>query len=374
MTILFLDQFSDLGGAQRCLLDLMPALRERGWRAVVAAPGDGPLLQLSAEQGAVAEPVRQAAYGLGRKPVADFLRFAVEMPRLAADIRRLIERHRAGLLYVNGPRMLPAASWANRGRVPAVFHAHSYLKQRYAAVLAGRAVRNCQATVIAACRFVTGPLRPFVDPSRMHVVYNGVPDCGFRERRREGGFRIGVVGRIAPQKGQRCFVEAARVLAATHPQCRFVVAGSPLFKNREAESYFEVLRREAAGLPLEFTGWSGDVPAVLAGLDLLVAPSTGPEATPRVIPEAWSAGVPVLASRLGGIAELVADGKTGFLVEPGSPRALAERMAEVLSLPEWRLQQVTRAARSAYQERFTLERYRQGIAELIGPLLRQQPP
>src|SRR5579859_8167135 len=43
MTILFLDQFSDLGGAQRCLLDLLPAVRDRGWRAHVAAPGDGPL-------------------------------------------------------------------------------------------------------------------------------------------------------------------------------------------------------------------------------------------------------------------------------------------------------------------------------------------
>ena len=374
MTILFLDQFSDLGGAQRCLLDLLPAVRERGWRAVVAAPGDGALLRLSAEQDAVAEPLRQAAYGSGHKPVTDFLRFAVELPRLGADIRRLIERHGVGLLYVNGPRMLPAAAWGNRGRVPAVFHAHSFLKQRYAVALAGWAVRSCRATVIASCEFVAGPLRRFVDPSRMHVVYNGVPDCGFQERRRAGGPRIAVVGRIAPEKGQQCFVEAAGVLAATHPDWRFVVTGSPLFGNREAETYFELLRREAAELPVEFTGWTDNVPAVLAGLDLLVAPSTGPEATTRVIPEAWSAGVPVVASRVGGIAEIVEDGQTGFLAEPGSPRALAERIGEVLSMPEQGLRKVTQAARTAYQERFTLERYGQRIAELIGGLLRQQPP
>src|SRR5262245_23197705 len=109
MNILFLDQFSDLGGAQRCLLDLLPALRDRGWRAHVAAPGNGYLGARAAELGARFHPIRCESYESGRKSVVDVVRFAVELPRLAREIVRLAHESQADVLYVNGPRLLPAA-------------------------------------------------------------------------------------------------------------------------------------------------------------------------------------------------------------------------------------------------------------------------
>ena len=92
MNILFLDQFSDLGGAQRCLLDLLPAVIERGWRAHVAAPGEIALLEL-------ALPVRpRDRAALGRR-----LRLVVlDLERVAA---RLLEVHRAREVLAAGKKI-----------------------------------------------------------------------------------------------------------------------------------------------------------------------------------------------------------------------------------------------------------------------------
>src|SRR2546422_208020 len=122
MNILFLDQFSDLGGAQRCLLDLLPAVAERGWRAHVAAPGDGDLRARAVVLGAEFHSINCGPYASGRKSVSDLARFAAELPRLAREIARLSADTEATMVYVNGPRLLPAASFVSR---PLVFHCHS---------------------------------------------------------------------------------------------------------------------------------------------------------------------------------------------------------------------------------------------------------
>src|SRR5205814_128322 len=140
----------------------------------------------------------------------------------------------------------------------------------------------------------------FVEPRRRHVVYNGVAEIPFlrREFGRKREWRIGLVGRIAPMKGQTDFLRAAALLSPVLADARFVICGAPMFSEPDYVREVQVL---ANGLPVEFLGWRNDVGAVLAGLDLLVVPSTAAEATTRVILEAFSAGVPVVAYAVGGI-------------------------------------------------------------------------
>lgn len=371
MNILFLDQFSDLGGAQQCLLDLMPAIRERGWQAIVAAPSGGSLLDRCRAEGAVVEHLRQAAYGMGRKSAMDFARFALELPRLGSAIGRLMEQHRPSLVYVNGPRVAPAAAWA-KSEAPVIFHSHSFLPQSYAQVLTGSALRRLKATVIASCRFTGDPWKRYVGSENVHIVYNGVKELPWCARPMRNPARIGVLGRIAPEKGQAVFVRAAKLLASEGCRLHFVVTGASLFEDPAGTVYFREVQAAAAGSPIEFRGWEDDAGAALAELDLLAVPSLGPEATTRVILEAWAAGVPVLASRVGGIAEIVDDGETGFLVEPDSAAALASRIREVLSLPADRLRFVAEAARAAYEERFTLSKYRDQVLNLLARVAGKQ--
>jgi len=358
MNILFLDQFSDLGGAQRCLLDLLPAVLERGWRAHVAAPGDGCLRPRAVALGAEFHSIRFGPFESGRKSPRDLLRFASELPGLAREIRRLGAETGAEIVYVNGPRLLPAASLSSAALV---FHCHSYLGKGYTAALAGASLSG--ATVTASCEFVLEPLRPFVGLGQIEVVYNGVSEPRLVARqswRGLGTARIGVIGRIAPEKDLLTFIEAARLL----PNCRFVICGAPLFGCRTAAQYFDRVRESATGLPVEFLGWRDDVGSVLSGLDLLVVPSSPAEATTRVILEAYAAGVPVVASASGGIPEIVRDGETGFLVPPGNPARLAARIREALADPA-RLRIIVANAHAAWRERFTLGEYQRRILNIL---------
>ena len=364
MNILCLDQFGELGGAQRCLLDEIPAMTARGWSVHLAAPGNGPLAASAAKVGATVDSIRCGPYASGRKTFADIARFAFEMPRLAADIRRLARLYRADLIYVNGPRLLPAAA---RHGLPVLFHAHSLL-QGTARWVAGRALNLSRAAMVASSRFVAAPLLPYSGDRGVRLIYNGVRRIHIsRQPAAAGEFRIGVIGRISPEKGQADFLRAARILRQAHraaSPCRFLICGAPLFSDAAAQRYCARLDKLAEELPVEFAGWTEDVESVLARLDLLVVPSAAVDATPRVILEAFAAGVPVLAFAAGGIPELVEHGVTGFLVDERSAKALALAMLDALESPA-RRREVAERARAKAAGEFSLPRYRAQMVDAI---------
>jgi glycosyltransferase involved in cell wall biosynthesis len=357
--LLILDQFNQLGGAQRCLLDLLPAFLEAGYVTHIAVPGDGPLADGARSRGALVHRIPCGAYTSGAKSWMDAARFAADLPRQALRIASLVSKHRIDLIYVNGPRLLPAAALV-AGGCPVVFHAHSIVAQQSAARLMRWALRLTHANVIAACRFVLEPLAADAGPAR--VIYNGVaPVKCVRRRSDNRPWRVGVIGRIAPEKGQLEFVQAARLILG-QLSCEFVVCGDALFSNPQ---YSRRVRAEAEGLPIEFTGWSDDIGDVLAALDLVVVPSSAVEATTRVIPEAFSAGVPVVAFRSGGIPEIVEDGVTGVLSAP-TARDLAAKLLELFSNGGGLLDSLSSRAQVVFAKRFSLERYRSEVLDVVG--------
>ena len=365
MNLLFLDQFSDLGGAQLCLLDLVPAAQAAGWSVSCAVPGRGRLVEKLHALGVAVHSLPDTHLASGRKSVGDSLRFAREAPKLVREIVRLSAETRPDLIYVNGPRLLPAAAWvARRTRRPLVFHCHNHLAQRSAAIVAGRALQLSRARVIACCRYVARPLWPYVDPGRLRVIYNGVAESNGARGDGNGGPRIGVIGRISPEKGQAEFLEAARIVAQKHPAAKFVICGAPLFSDA-AERYATRLHALSLGLPVEFTGWQEDVDAILARLDVLVVPSLREPGAPRVVIEAFAARVPVVAFVSGGIPEIVIHAKTGFLIEPPTAEALAAKLATLLDEPA-ELRRAATNAHEAWNEKFTLQRYQRDALEVIG--------
>jgi glycosyltransferase involved in cell wall biosynthesis len=365
MNVLFLDQFSELGGAQQCLLDLMPAVQGAGWQAHAGLPSDGPLIPRLRQMNVAVDPIPCGRLTSGHKTLADAWRFSSEFRSLAAAIHRLAHKANADLIYVNGPRLLPAAAWVARGRWPLLFHCHNHLSQP-AAWLAGLALQSASARVIACCRFAAQPIASRVSASLLHIVDNGVEDLAFptRPSSPRNAPRIGMLGRVSPEKGQIEFLSAARLLTDALPQARFLIAGEALFGDPAAVAYRRRLEQMAAGLPVEFVGWREDAAAFLAGLDLLVVPSLREPGAPRVILEAFSAGVPVVAFPSGGIPEIVDDGNTGFLVSPATPSALAARILDLVRQPHL-LDSAARAARATWSERFNLRLYREQIAAIM---------
>jgi glycosyltransferase involved in cell wall biosynthesis len=362
MRILFLDQFSELGGAQRCLADLIPAALDRNWPVAVALPGEGGFAQLLRNWRVPVEFLPCGPYTPGRKTVGDAVRFALDRRAQTQAISQLIVKHRPDVIYVNGPRLLPAAGSVS-GTSPVLFHSHSYLAKWYVVALAGRQLRKSNLHVIASSRFVASPLLRYMDSKRIRIIYNGTPEIPFQPRVFPAGrlWRIGVIGRIAQEKGQMEFVQAVRILNDRGLPADYAVHGASMFSS---PSYFESVRAASARLPIRFTGWHDSVGALLGELDILVVPSPSHESTTRVVLEAYSAGTPVVAFATGGIPEVIRNGETGILVEPRTPEALAAAIGAATLQPQ-ALASMAAAARRRWEAEYTVTRYQ---AQVLGAI------
>jgi glycosyltransferase involved in cell wall biosynthesis len=140
------------------------------------------------------------------------------------------------------------------------------------------------------------------------------------------------------------------------------VAGAPLFSGPE---YLDRVKAASHDLPFEFAGWQNDAGAAFSRLDLLVVPSSDVDSTPRVVIEAFSGGIPVVAFPSGGIPEILEDGRTGFLAARATPAALAARIRSVLGMGLRPMRRVAEQARDAWRERYTLERFHDEVGKAI---------
>jgi glycosyltransferase involved in cell wall biosynthesis len=162
------------------------------------------------------------------------------------------------------------------------------------------------------------------------------------------GTIVGNVARLAEQKGHRDLVAAAPRVLERHPEVRFVVAGDGELGD-ELQSVAASLRDRFV-----FLGERADVPDLLASFDVFAFPSRFEGLCLAVI-EAQAAGVPVVATPVGGIRETVVDGETGWLVPVGDVDALAERISWVLEHRD-EARRVADTARGRVRDRFSTER------------------
>jgi glycosyltransferase involved in cell wall biosynthesis len=185
-----------------------------------------------------------------------------------------------------------------------------------------------------------------------HVIYYGIDLPRFRNAKpainREGPV-VGNVARLVPQKGQRFLLDAARLILERHPETRFVFVGEgPSRTDLEAQA-------RAAGIDHQvlLTGERSDVPAWLASFDVFALPSLYEGLCYAVI-EAQAAGVPVVATPVGGVRETVVDHETGLIVPPEDPKALAEAICWLIEHPLEARKLSNEAARRV--ERFSKEK------------------
>ena len=365
MNILILDQFSDPGGAQLCLRDLAPEIARRGWSATFLAPGDGTIHGSLEKYGIRSGRLPGiGSYSNGRKTIRDMARYAVDIPRAILCIRRLWRGNSPDLVYVNGPRVLPVSMLFN---CPIVFHCHNLLVKRYARAITASCLRLRRVEVIAASRFVAHAVSSSIAADRMRLVYSGVPDVGFVAKPARGEVvRIGIIGRIAPEKGHLDLMQAVKILAAQGQKIEVVIYGISMFSTAGYEAR---VRAEAAGISVRFAGWVQDVSAALHEIDLLAVPSGSIEAAARVIMEALSAGTPVVAYPSGGIPELICDGRTGLLTEYATSSSLAQSIGKLLADPALAAR-LAEAGRREWEARFRVERYRREVCDFFESICR----
>lgn len=176
-----------------------------------------------------------------------------------------------------------------------------------------------------------------------------------------------VVGRLAANKGQRFLVGAAPAILARFPTTHFAFAGNP-----EGRSDIEA-RIRALNLETHFSllGFRSDVVNLLRSSDLFVLPSLG-EGFSLAIVEALAAGLPVIATRVGGAAEIIAEGRNGFLVPPADAPALGEAVLRALSLTAEDREDFSRTARETAQH-FSFEATARGLWAVYNRALTNKP-
>lgn len=174
---------------------------------------------------------------------------------------------------------------------------------------------------------------------------------------------VTIVGRLAPIKNHALFLEAAARLHRAGRRCRFVIVGG----GTEEED----LRRRVRELGIEdvvvFAGWRTDLDRVYAGSDLVVLTSRN-EGTPVCLIEALTAGCAVVATDVGGVRDVLEDGRLGVVVPPGDAAALAEAIGGLLDHPERRTELGRRGAASA-PRRFGVRRLLDDIESLYDELV-----
>lgn len=174
---------------------------------------------------------------------------------------------------------------------------------------------------------------------------------------------IGVVGRLSPEKGVDLFLRALSLLGRPDS----TAPGALIVGDGPERADLETLARDL-GLhdQVAFAGTVATMDAVYRGIDLLVIPSRS-EGLPNALLEALAADLPVVATTVGAIADVIDRPRTGLLVPPGSPTALAEAIRQALA--GLRDQDAARAARRAAVDRFSIERRTRAHADLYRELL-----
>ncbi len=188
-------------------------------------------------------------------------------------------------------------------------------------------------------------------PGSIAVIPNGVNPAflGAVERRRPVRTII-TVANLRPEKSHETLLAAAAAMASTHPDVRFQIVGDGP-RRQELQRLSESLGLAAR---VEFLGHREDVPALLAAADLFVLPSRS-EAFPNGAIEGMAAGLPVVACAVGGLLDLIEDGRTGVLVPPGDSEALHGALAALVSDPQ-RAHRIGAAARTAVEQRYSFDR------------------
>ncbi len=308
-----------VGGVERGVLDITKGLIARGHRVSVVSAG-GPLVEPLTKLGAMHHelPMHRKSLLTIRSCIP-----AVTQLILTTDVDIVHARSRV-------PGWIGFIA-ARRAQRPFVTTAHGFYRPHVASqvMVWGRLVI---APSQALGKYLVEQFR--LPRERLRIVPRGVDLEQFLFQSlpevQNRPWRIGLFGRLSPIKGQEVALQACERLVRQGLDVRLYIAGdTPDTPERQRlEARVKALKLSHV---VEWLGLRQDMPALIASMDLIIVPSTYPESFGRGVVEAQAVGRPVIASRIGALAELIEDGRNGLLVPPGNSYALSQAIERLVA-------------------------------------------
>ena len=358
--LLFVNSYTNLGGGETSLLSLAQQLDATRWRPHLLVPGAG---QFSATWKAHGWPVHIAPWRGASVYFVPLLWARLPGSRRMERVLRSANFVAAHGEYHSLPLLMPAA---DRVGIPTLWTCsgwwyrprpwqHAFFQRPAVTFASSRAIRD---------GFLGQP--PFMPPRTIELNYLGVDCEHFRPRVDVAQLRadldvapetplVVLLARFQDVKGHEIFQEMTRLVAQALPQARFLVAGGNPHTRADIR-YHERILQGARNDPLlrprlRYLGFRADSERVIAAADVVVC-SSHFESFGMVNLEAMASARPVVSTNRGGPAETVLNGETGFLVPPGDPATLAERVLQLLCDPALR-QRMGAAGRKHVLHNFT---------------------
>jgi glycosyltransferase involved in cell wall biosynthesis len=346
LRVLYVSHTAVVSGAEWSLLELLHGVR--GDVDPCLACPEGELAVLARELGVPVEVIRPVELSFrlsGRRTLLGFAR----LPLVALEIRRVARAFQADLVHANSMRAGLAAITARAIGAPRpIVHVRDAIPAGMAGRLVAAFLCRGASLVLANSRFTASKLGP-TGHGRVQVLFNavdldrfGARNGGRRRVRNELGISpatpvLGVVAQLTPWKAQD---DAIRILARVREgfdDAQLLLVGEAKFQDGftryDNAAYARELRQLASELgvaeAVRFVGERRDVPDVLNAIDVLLVPSWE-EPFGRAVAEAMATGVPVVATAIGGPAELIEDGKSGLLLPPREPDRWAATVVGLL--------------------------------------------
>lgn len=319
------------GGQEERLLREIQWLNRHGHRAILACH----------QSSAIARHAASAGVDFHHVP----MRSNVDIPGFAKLVA-LVRSEKPDIIHARSSKDSWFALWFHQAGIPVVRSRHITLSEQ---MPHGRKLiyRHGCRRLIASAGFIADNMRNVIGfaPDRVEVIGECVDPEEFHPGdgsafRQESGIApeapfFAVVAMLRGEKGQMIFARAAREVIRRRPDARFAIVGGNAKSTSLERALKDFIAAEFPGRaepPIIMTGFRKDVPVIMRAIDCLVVPSTK-DAQTLVIPQAFATGKPVIATRVGGIPDLVRDGQNGLLFPAKDHMALAEAMLKLAGDP-----------------------------------------
>ncbi len=377
--IAYVNQTSKISGAEQSLLSLLERLDRSFFNPFIVLPEEGPLGKKSHEMGLgtliipfmvkLGEPHRAKKSG--------------DMLKAVYAMVRLIREKGIKIVHSNSLRTCYLSGLAARiAGVSSVAHIRDIHLSPFSNLIKS-SLLNMLCDQFIAVSYATRDFilkqNPKLQP-KIKVIYNGV-NLEKVDNLKNGDVRsefdiepeapvIADIGIINPVKGHDVVIKASASIRKKFPNLKVLIVGGLL---TEKDKTYEIeLRSLINSLDLDknviLTGFRDDIYALINGADIVVLASRYQDPLPRILIEASALSRPIVATRMGGIPEIVQDGVSGLLVEPNNYQALANAIMFLLENKK-RAREMSLAARKMAEQKFNIDRHVQEITKLYDELL-----